>query len=350
MRQDLGKLLQQGLIQGKNARAITKDLRKYIIGENMKKMGGATYCVERLMRTELARVQTEAQKQNYIENGVDYYIFVCNYHKSKYGTCAVCQDLAQKEKFPVEKLMPGDNAPPMHPNCRCSTAPYVNRRELDLILDYVEQGGTYEEWKKLNAQNMPLSQAQRITKKTGDKLPTSVNADLVNTKKYHDKFEGLTEHKALDEAIYVSATKMLEHRDRTECEDMIILDARTGKFVTSNTQSTERGRVGLTDEQYRAVQAHKGTVVIVHNHPNSSRISYEDILTMYKHKNVSAVVAVGHDGSVQIVTNLNRNFEIDKFWEEAYNDAVSIYQDEKLATHKATTALYELGVFDTESR
>ena len=351
MRQDLGKLLQQGLIQGKGARAITKDLRKYLIGEKQGK--GATYNVERLMRTELARVQTEAQKQSFIRNGFTMYEFICNHHASKHGTCDICQGLNGKH-FKVDKMMPGENAPPMHPHCRCSTAAWEDDAEYEAWLDFLEKGGTTAEWNKLKdsekADYMALSQAQRITEKPGDVLPTSVNAALVNTKEYHDKFEGLTSHKAVNEALYQEAMKMLEHRDRTEGEDMILLDSRTGKIITGNTQSTKPGRVGLTDEQFKAVQAHKGDVIIIHNHPNSSRISYKDILTMYQHENVSAVVAVGHDGSVQIVSNLNRKFEIDKYWEEVYNNAVEIYQDTKLATHKATTALYELGIFDTESR
>jgi len=246
--------------------------------------------------------------------------------------------------------LPGENAPPLHPHCRCSTAAYEDDAEYNAWLDHLANGGTTAEWNKLKIENMALSQAYRITEKPGEKVPTSVASDIVNTKKYHDKFEGLTPHKAVNESIYVEAMKMLEHRDRTECEDMILIDARTGKYVTGNTQSTKPGRVGLTDEQFSEVQAHKGNVIIIHNHPNSSRVSYKDILTMYEHTNVSAVVAVGHDGSVQIVSNLNRKFEIDKYWEDAYNEAVTTYQDEKLATHKATTALYELGVFDTESR
>jgi SPP1 gp7 family putative phage head morphogenesis protein len=152
MRQDLGKLLQQGLIQGKGARAIAKDLKKYWYGADPKTGGGATYCMERLMRTELARVQTEAQKQTYKQNGVDYYIFIANKNPSKHGTCSLCRHLSSVEKFAVEDMMPGENAPPVHPHCRCSTAPYVNRKELDEILDYVEQGGTYEDWKRQNAQ------------------------------------------------------------------------------------------------------------------------------------------------------------------------------------------------------
>ena len=140
MRQDLGKLLQQGLIQGKNARAITKDLRKYLIGEKEGK--GATYNVERLMRTELARVQTEAQKQSFIRNGFEHYEFLVNT-----GCCDICAGLNGKH-FPVAKMMPGENAPPLHPMCRCSVAAWEDSEEYEAWLDYLEKGGTTETWEQ----------------------------------------------------------------------------------------------------------------------------------------------------------------------------------------------------------
>jgi SPP1 gp7 family putative phage head morphogenesis protein len=144
MRQDLGKLLQQGLIQGKGARAIAKDLKKYWYGNDPKTGGGAKYCMERLMRTELARVQTEAQKQSFIRNGFEYYEFICNHNGN---TCPICSGLNGKH-FKVEKMMPGDNAPPMHPNCRCSTAAWEDDEEYEAWLDYLDKGGTTEEWNK----------------------------------------------------------------------------------------------------------------------------------------------------------------------------------------------------------
>lgn len=145
MRQDLGRLLQQGLIQGKGARAIAKDLRKYWYGNDPKTGGGATYCMERLMRTELARVQTEAQKQSFIRNGFDMYEFICNHHASKHGTCDICRGL-NGNHFKVADMMPGENAPPMHPHCRCSTAAWEDDAEYEAWLDYLAEGGTTAEW------------------------------------------------------------------------------------------------------------------------------------------------------------------------------------------------------------
>lgn len=139
LRADLNRILQTGLIQGKNPRALTREIRE--------KFNATRYNAERLMRTELARVQTEAQKQSFIRNGFDMYMFICNEHATKHGTCDICQGLNGKH-FKVEKMMPGENAPPLHPHCRCSTAAWVDDKEYDAWLDFLANGGTTEEWDK----------------------------------------------------------------------------------------------------------------------------------------------------------------------------------------------------------
>lgn len=144
MKNDLAKLLQTGLIQGKNPRVLAKDLRKYFIGEEYLKNGkkGAVYNAERLMRTELARVQTEAQKQSYIRNGFAEYTF-----HALADCCDICAAINGKH-FKVKDMMPGENAPPVHPHCRCSTSAYEDSKEYDAWLDYLSQGGSTAEWEK----------------------------------------------------------------------------------------------------------------------------------------------------------------------------------------------------------
>lgn len=140
LRDDLDRLLQTGLIQGKNPRVLAREIRD--------KFNTTAYNAERLMRTELARVQTEAQKQSFIRNGFDMYEFICNHHASKHGTCEICQGLNGKH-FKVKDMLPGENAPPMHPHCRCSTAAWVDDDDYEAWLDYLSKGGTTEEWNKL---------------------------------------------------------------------------------------------------------------------------------------------------------------------------------------------------------
>lgn len=140
MKADLSKLLQSGLIQGKNPRTLARELKKTF--------NTSTFNAERLMRTELARVQTEAQKQSFERNGFKEYEFIVNA-----GCCDICQGLNGKH-FPVSKMMPGENAPPIHPHCRCSTAAYSDRKEYDEWLDFLDKGGTTDEYNRLKAQKV----------------------------------------------------------------------------------------------------------------------------------------------------------------------------------------------------
>ena len=132
LKNELSGLLQSGLIQGKNPRVLARELKKTF--------ETSTYNAERLMRTELARVQTEAQKQSFERNGFTEYEFIVNG-----GCCDICAGLSGKH-FKVAKMMPGENAPPMHPHCRCSTAAYEDSAEYEAWLNYLDKGGTTEEF------------------------------------------------------------------------------------------------------------------------------------------------------------------------------------------------------------
>lgn len=195
---------------------------------------------------------------------------------------------------------------------------------------------------------MQQSESVKVTD-NGKHNAYTVDPKVVNTKAYHDKFSGMTGHKAADEAVYRESMRMLEHRNGSDMEDMVLLDARTGKFVTGNLTSTKPGSTGLTKAQYDAAMRHGGNMVIVHNHPNSSRLSYTDILTLYKNQKISATIAVGHNGSVYKISDINRRFELEKVWDLMYNTYVKEYGNAEFATLKATDMLYELGIFTAES-
>ena len=134
LQNELNQLL-QGLIQGKNPRELARDLRKAF--------DSSVYHSERLMRTELARVQIDAQKKSFEENGFEHYEFIANAN-----CCDSCQRLNGKH-FEVKKMTPGENAAPLHPNCRCSVAAWEDSEDYDAWLDYLSKGGTTEEWNRL---------------------------------------------------------------------------------------------------------------------------------------------------------------------------------------------------------
>lgn len=135
LKAELDSLLKTGLIQGKHLTELARHLQK--------RFGVSAYNANRLMTTELARVQTEAQKQSFIRNGFTQYTFLA------IGTaCEACRALNEKH-FDIDKMMPGENAPPMHPNCRCSVAAYMDSEEYEAWIEtYKEHGMSFEEWKQ----------------------------------------------------------------------------------------------------------------------------------------------------------------------------------------------------------
>ena len=189
LKSDLSKLLQSGLIQGKNPRLLARELQK--------KFGESEYNSERLMRTELARVQTEAQKQSFERNGFKQYTFIVNG-----GCCPLCEAAAKKNggHYYIKDMMPGENAPPMHPNCRCSTAAYEDNEDYEAWMDFLDKGGTTEEWNKL--------------KKTGKSVAKDSGSSIMkssSTKEYievhsvgkidRDIYKCITEEIVTDEVI-----------------------------------------------------------------------------------------------------------------------------------------------------
>lgn len=107
---EVEKHLRTALIQGKGSRELARRLRKVF--------GVSQYNAERLMTTELRRAQTEVAKQSYEKNGNEKY----EYMATGPHPCKICKGLDGKI-FNVSDMMPGENAPPMHPQCHCTTGP-----------------------------------------------------------------------------------------------------------------------------------------------------------------------------------------------------------------------------------
>ena len=124
---ELDRLLSRALIQGLNPRDVAPELRK--------KFGASEQAADLLMITELCRVQTEAQKMAFKEYGYEEYTFICNG-----GACEACEGLSGKH-FKVSEMLAGQNAPPMHPRCRCSTAAYMDREAFDKWLERIAYNG-----------------------------------------------------------------------------------------------------------------------------------------------------------------------------------------------------------------
>lgn len=226
LKSDLSKLLQSGLIQGKNPRVLARELKKTF--------STSAYNAERLMRTELARVQTDAQKRSFVWNNFEQYEFIVNS-----GCCDICAALSGK-RFRVDRMMPGENAPPMHPHCRCSTAAYEDSKEYDAWLDYLANGGTTEEWNAtgkaawLNAQQKPKKEPAKEAEKAVSRVSEAKD------------FEALDKY--LQKAYNVSVEKSVKGLDFGSVRDALagletVLDKVPGLKGSLKTVSTSQSGV-----------------------------------------------------------------------------------------------------------
>lgn len=349
---DLHQQLTRTIIQGKAPDEAIKTMTKYL----QDKSKNAKYQAGRLVMTEQAFISSAAQKDAFNDLDVEEFEIVATLDSR---TSEICREMDGKH-FLMKDFQPGVTAPPFHVWCRSTTVPYFDdewgrsgeraARDEDGNTYYVPDSMIYPEWKKQYVNSpVKVDQTQKITKKEGHN-EYSVDRSLVNSKKYHDKFEGLTSHKAVSESIYQEAMKMLEHRDGTAYEDIVALDARTGEVIIKNTLSVQKGKTGFTKEQYDEFLQHQGEVIILHNHPNSSRLSYTDISTLFNNPSVIGGVAVGHDGSVHSIMNLVDDVDIDKLWKRTYNEIIKVVSNKDLAKHYALDVLYKSKLFIYESR
>lgn len=124
LQEGLENTLRRSIIRGENPRKTGNALQK-LVREDFKKK---KYAADRIAITETARIQTESQKKSFQDGDFDEYVFI-----AEPSACKICLPLDNKV-FKVKDMMPGSNAPVMHPFCRCSTAAYFDRASWDADL------------------------------------------------------------------------------------------------------------------------------------------------------------------------------------------------------------------------
>ena len=288
LKNELNSLLQTGLIQGQNPRRLATHLRK--------RFGVSQSNAERLMITELARVQTEAQKQSFERNGFEEYTFL-----ALGNACPICKALDEKH-FKVEKMMPGTNAPPMHPRCRCSVAAYEDSEDYEAWLDFLDKGGTTEEWNRSRA----FAEKEESKRKYKHK-DTIVNASEISSAGYRRKFTNITGENKISRALWKNALDMLDHRSGTKYEDLAFVDSKTGDAKINKNYDKENTASPSKSMKKMLRDAEPHSIIAIHNHPGSSAPSYPD-LVVCKNRKYKCGLVVCHDGTIYQYSVDDRKF------------------------------------------
>ena len=251
LKNELSSLLQTGLIQGQNPRRLATHLRK--------RFGVSQSNAERLMITELARVQTEAQKQSFERNGFEEYTFLA------LGTaCPICRVLDGKH-FKIKKMLPGTNAPPMHPRCKCSTSAYENSEDYEEWLDFLDKGGTTEEWNRSRA----FAEKEESKRKYKYK-DTVINTAEISSAGYRRKFTNITGENKISRSLWENALDMLDHRSGTKYEDLAFVNSKTGDAKINKNYDKENTASPSDSMKKMLRDAEPHSIIAIHNHPGSS--------------------------------------------------------------------------------
>lgn len=164
---DLQENLTVGLIRGESVDTMAKRISR--------RLDVSMSNAKRLVRTETAYIHELATMESYKEAGIEKYRFLATLDNK---TSEMCQELDRKE-FPVDKATPGENLPPMHPNCR-STTEAVFEDELESVRTARNADGnqymvprdmSYKEWKE---KYVPMENID-----TNDSLHTYAETDII---------------------------------------------------------------------------------------------------------------------------------------------------------------------------
>ena len=168
--------LQKGLIAGVGSREMAQRVKR----EFDVSMSDA----HRLMVTELRRVQTDVAMDSYKASGVEKYVYMAVNPRA----CPICREI-DGEVYNVADAEPAKNAPPMHPRCHCTTAPYVEEDEYNAWLNYLNQGGSTSDWNKMSLAERQQYRQPVVQSDTGKRWSKDDVEYSTNGQRVIDKLE-----------------------------------------------------------------------------------------------------------------------------------------------------------------
>lgn len=291
---EITKKLQQAFITGQPYRELAADIEKTV--------GLKQYEAERIIRTESTQISSHAEQAAYNTAGIEQYEILVTLDDR---TCELC-GLMDKTVEDVEKMEPGVNAPPFHPNCRCTTVGHYDdgidetriARDEDGNPIHVDGDMTWEEWKaQYRGQDRegdikPLTQDpnRRILDSQRSLFQEEPNVSI--PEKYVGDFADFNEL-TIQEQEKVALREMKEITARCGFEyGKIIHEGGETRYFTSKMESS----VKIPDNLSSMKGAH-----VLHTHSNVTPFSAKDFRLLIR-DNVERLTVIAGNGDVYSVT------------------------------------------------
>lgn len=313
------------LLRGRHPNEYIKDFKK--------QTNTTTYNVSRLLVTESARVQAESQKLTYLkELGEDgEYKYVAKIDKK---TSKICHSLNGKV-FKVKDMIPGVNAPPMHPWCRSTTVPHVgNWRDRF----FTESKGKYQIEQKRG--NNELKQAKVLGKKI------NITDQAIDKVRYIDIPTHTTEENKFIQEQHKALLKDAKENNESNEVAYLLKDDKVIKVYGNRVSvSFEPG----SKASNLLFNSKDNSLIVLHNHPGQSTFSLTDLYLFIFNDSVKTLTIVTNMGQLKYISkkknysktncieylrDYNKNKDIRKFnrkdieiiLKELYNNGNIIYK------------------------
>lgn len=171
----LDGLVSSAVIRGESP----QKMAKWLTGMVSSAVTNQEYGAERLARTEMARVQFEAQKKSIIDTGYRYVKWI-----AEGSACRTCREIAYKDNgYDEDGVYKANDVPdiPVHPNCMCSiSAHWVDNDKLpkepkneDKDLEAITDG--------LKSSNFTSTYGEKVA----NELATKINTLIPEQKKMY---------------------------------------------------------------------------------------------------------------------------------------------------------------------
>ena len=269
-----------------------------------KKTNATTYNAKRLLITESARVQAVAQKLTYLkELGEDAkYKYVA---KIDSKTSKLCHSL-NGEIFKVKDMMPGVNAPPMHPFCRSTTVPHVSNWRDQFFKD---RKGKYRLEDEANTEK--LEQAKVLGKKV------NITDQAIDKIRYIDI---PTHTKEENEFIQEQHKALLKDAKENNNSNEVAYLLKDGKVTKVYGDQDSVSFVPGEKSTELLFNSKPYSITMLHNHPGQSGFSMNDLKLFIENKSIKTLTIVTNYSTVKYISKTSLYNE---------NNVISLIKDIK---------------------
>lgn len=193
-----------------------------------------------------------------------------------------------------------------HHHCTCTIVPGVKGKTQVSGYDPDHYADVWQHRERFESTE-GMSEHERMYGVRYDEAQT-VSRSFIYSDEYAAKFWGVSGNKAIDEKLLDAARHALEHNSGTNNESMTFIDMLTGESMTVDCDIP--GGIFYTPEVRDFIDSRRNgepRIACVHNHPNGTPPSADDLSKMAENNYYLGMVA-GHNGQVYTYDYHGRTF------------------------------------------